>query len=234
MALGFETMTLSVPMALALGLAFGAGPCTITCLPYLGPVFAACEVNRRQAWATVLPFSAGRLTGYAALGLLAGGVGEAIQAWLRSPVVGWVLGGATVLVGLSLFWRRKPQTCCSKTASNTVSLNLLTGSSEKNTWSFSIGLFVMGAGMALNPCVPLGTVLLAASATASASAGLSLGLGFGVGAVLLPSLIFVFGIAHFGRQLREHLQAWRPKLGVGAGAMLIMLGISTIMGWIKP
>ncbi len=53
------------------------------------------------------------------------------------------------------------------------------------------GLFFMGVGMALNPCAPLGTIMLASSATASAMLGLSLGFGFGLGAILMPSFIVV-------------------------------------------
>ena len=34
-----EPVSLSFGAALLLGLSFGAGPCNIACLPYLGPVF---------------------------------------------------------------------------------------------------------------------------------------------------------------------------------------------------
>ena len=92
----------------------------------------------------------------------------------------------------------------------------------------------MGAGMAFNPCAPLGTVLLAASATGSATAGLGLGLGFGAGAVVIPTLLFAFGVAHFGSQLREHMQRWLPVLEIAACVLLVLLGLSTALGWVRP
>lgn len=236
-----EVISLSIPMAMALGLAFGAGPCSITCLPYLGPVFVANDVNHRQAWRTVLPFSLGRLTGYSLLGLVAGVLGQTLKEWLATPVVGWLLGGASILVGLSLLRRRGRNGCDSTAArcntSGSVSVPLPISETKNSKTQSSVlpgGLFLMGAGMALNPCAPLGTVLLAASFTGSALMGLGLGLGFGAGAVIIPSLIFTFGVAHFGRQLREHMPRWRPGLELTASAMLILLGLSTALGWVKP
>jgi cytochrome c biogenesis protein CcdA len=232
---GLETISLSIPTAMAMGLAFGAGPCNITCLPYLGPVFVAGENGQRQAWRTVLPFSLGRLVGYSLLGLTAGTLGQALQNWLASPLVGWVLGGATIVVGLSLLWRRKagPGACMGGN-SVAVPLTALNKTAKPAKATLPGGLFLMGAGMALNPCAPLGTVLLAASTTGSALAGLGLGLGFAAGAVVIPALVFAFGVAHFGRQLRAHLQRWRPGLEVGASAMLILLGLVTVLGWVRP
>ena len=92
----------------------------------------------------------------------------------------------------------------------------------------------MGTGMALNPCAPLTTVIVAAATTASALAGLTLGLGFGLGAVLLPTLIFAVGVAHFGNQVREHLRQWRLALENASVGLLLLLGTGTALGWIVP
>ena len=90
----------------------------------------------------------------------------------------------------------------------------------------------MGAGLALNPCLPLGTVLMAAAASGSGSAGLSLGIGFGIGAALIPALVFGVGMAHFGTEVRNHLAQWRPRLEQAGIVMLIIMGIGTATGWI--
>ncbi len=92
----------------------------------------------------------------------------------------------------------------------------------------------MGTGMALNPCAPLSTVILAAATTASALAGFSLGLGFGLGAVIVPTLTFSLGVAHFGSQVREHLGQWRPALENASVGLLLLLGTGTALGWITP
>ena len=92
----------------------------------------------------------------------------------------------------------------------------------------------MGMGMALNPCAPLTTVVLAAATTASLFAGLSLGLGFGLGAVFIPTLVFAFGVAHFGSQIRSYLRDYRVALENISIGILILLGAGTAMGWIMP
>ena len=93
-------------------------------------------------------------------------------------------------------------------------------------------LFFMGMGMALNPCAPLTTVILGAATTASALAGFSLGLGFGLGAVAIPTLIFTFGVAHFGLQLKKHMGRWSGALETTSVGLLLLMGAGTAMGWI--
>ena len=227
-------VSLSFGAALLLGLSFGSGPCNIACLPYLGPVFVATGNGVRQAWRTLLPFSLGRMTGYALLGGAAGWAGLLVEEWIASPWVRWLLGGATVLVALSILWRRRRKSPgCSKSSQHTsheVPLKTL----EKPAPLLPGGLFFMGMGMALNPCAPLTTVILAAATTASMAAGLSLGVGFGLGAVFIPTLIFAFGVAHFGAQIREHLSEWRLTLENASVGLLVVMGVGTGMGWIVP
>ena len=228
-----EPVILSFGAALLLGLGYGAGPCNIACLPYLGPVFAATDGGIHNAWRTLLPFSLGRITGYALLGGVAGGLGLLVEDWLASPWVRWVLGLATVLVALSLLLRRRQG--CSKTScqttpevalpspDNTTSNNLLPGS-----------LFLMGLGMAMNPCAPLTTVVLASATSASIITGISLGTGFALGAVFVPTWVFAFGVAHFGEQIRRHLTQHRLALENTSVALLVLTGTATAMGWITP
>ena len=225
-----EPVTLSFGAALLLGLSFGAGPCNIACLPYLGPVFTASGQGIRDSWRTLLPFSLGRLCGYALLGGAAGWAGVLVQDWVQSPWVRWLLGGATILVALSILFRKNRHACSPKKPRQqqvrfepTPGKPLLPG-----------GLFLMGTGMALNPCAPLTTVILAAATTASSLAGLSLGICFGLGAVLVPTLIFTFGIAHFSKQLQLHLGRWRGALETSSVGLLILMGIGTASGWITP
>jgi len=234
-----EPVTLSFGAALLLGLSFGSGPCNIACLPYLGPVFMSSDQGIRDSWRTLLPFSLGRMTGYALLGGAAGWAGLFVQDWIASPWVRWVLGGATILVALSILWRRRSQSkaCASHAApaGNGGSMEVaLEGSRDRSPAMLPGGLFMMGVGMALNPCAPLTTIIIAAASTASAIAGVSLGLGFGIGAVIVPTLIFAFGVAHFSSQIREQLGEWRGGLEIASIALLILLGIGTVSGWIVP
>ncbi|KPV40297.1 hypothetical protein AN478_09400 [Thiohalorhabdus denitrificans] len=220
-----ETAALGVPAALAMGLAFGAGPCNVACLPYLGPVFTAAVREAGGGWRVMVPFSLGRWTGYALLGLASGGVGRALVEGLEAAPVHLLLGMATTLVGLTLLGRRP--------RSRSVCRPVAAADAPGRPPGYRGGLFLMGAGMALNPCLPLATLLLAAASTGSPWAGLGLGAAFGAGAVAVPALVFGLGMAHLGGQLREHLGS--PRRVEQASALLLMgLGIITAMGWVTP
>lgn len=230
-----EPVVLSFGAALLLGLGYGAGPCNVACLPYLGPVFAATEGGIRGAWRTLLPFSLGRLSGYALLGGLAGGLGLLVQDWLAAPWVRWLLGGATILVALSILFRRR--SACHLACSDSLSVPLSEVSVTARTNNGPMlpgGLYMMGFGMALNPCAPLTTVVLASATSASIITGVSLGTGFALGAVFVPTWVFAIGVAHFGEQIRRHLTQHRSVLENTSVALLVLTGTATAMGWITP
>jgi uncharacterized protein len=234
-----EPVVLSAGAALLLGLGYGAGPCSIACLPILGPVFTATEGGVRDAWRTLLPFSLGRLTGYALLGGLAGGLGLLVEDWLAAPWVRWLLAAATLLVALSLLFRRKSAACDSSCNAHHPTLLMPTTSNSQrgNTTSNKLlpgSLFLLGMGLALNPCAPLTTLVLASATSASIVTGVTLGSGFALGAILVPSLIFAFGLAHFGQQIRHHLAEHRAGLEYTSVGLLILTGTATAMGWITP
>lgn len=230
-----EPVVLSFSAVLLLGLGFGAGPCNIACLPYLGPVFVATGDGIRSAWRILLPFSAGRLAGYALLGTLSGLLGLIVQDWIAAPWVRWVLGGATIAVALSLLWRRhRRHSACHATHGNSDPVEVALPVPGEREPLLPGGLFLMGAGMALNPCAPLTTVILAAATTGSAKAGMMLGFGFGIGAVLIPAVIFSLGVAHFGQQLKQHMSRWGSSLENVSIGLLVVMGMGTALGWIAP
>ena len=227
-----EAVTLSFAAALLLGLGFGAGPCNIACLPYLAPVFLTGGSGVNNSWRVILPFSLGRVSGYSLLGLLAGWLGGDLASRLDLAPTRWLLGGATLLVALALWRRHKRSPVCAGNDPVRVALPSDVGRNNSGRTLLPSGLFFMGAGLALNPCLPLGTVLVAAAASGSGSAGLSLGIGFGIGAALIPALVFGVGMAHFGTEVRSHLAQWRPRLEQAGIAMLIIMGIGTAAGWV--
>ena len=230
-----EPVTLSFGAALILGLSFGAGPCNIACLPYLGPVFLSSDDGVRNSWRTLVPFSMGRLSGYALLGAIAGWAGVLVQELVSHPSARLVLGAATIIVALALLLRSyRGKNSCNTKHNNQSRPEIAVRDIQKPTTLLPGGLFFMGMGMALNPCAPLTTVIFAAAATASAVGGFSLGMGFGMGAVIIPGLIFAFGVAHMGSQIREHLQEWRGTLEKLSVTLLMLMGTATALGWIAP
>lgn len=228
-----EPLFLTFPAALVMGLAFGAGPCTITCLPYLGPVL----FSERRSWRTVSLFSLGRLTGYTSLGAVSGVAGQVITEWAEDGTAGLVLGLATVVIGILLLRRLTPSNTCGATVGGqSKAMPLRQFTREKTTppaAAWNGGLFFMGMGMAFNPCVPLGSVLLAAATTGQVLDGAWLGMGFGVGAVFIPTLVFGGAVAWFGKQLRANLGGLRLVAERGAAVLLVVLGVATALGVVQ-
>lgn len=227
-----ETLSLSFGAALLMGLVFGAGPCSITCLPYLGPVFLTQEAGWRRTLGVILPFSAGRLGGYSALGTVAGYAGYTATNWFKEGPAGTVLGIATVILGLLLLRRAGRGKSCGAgaPAEQVVAMPGQSGGQKL----MPLSLFGLGVGMALNPCVPLGTVLTVAAGGADPLLGAQLGLAFGLGAVVVPALVFGLLVSYFGLQVRQALARWSGRLEAGAGGMLIVLGAVTALGWVQP
>lgn len=227
-----EMLTLSFGAALLMGLVFGAGPCSITCLPYLGPVFLTQESGWRRSLGVILPFSAGRLAGYSGLGAVAGYAGFAATKWFEEGPAGVLLGVATVIVGILLLRRANGTKRC--TPSTPAEQRVTMPGERVGRKVMPLGLFGLGLGMALNPCVPLGTVLTVAAATADPLQGGQLGFAFGLGAVVVPALVFGVLVAHFGVQVRMALSRWQGRLEAGAGSMMVILGSVTALGWVQP
>lgn len=230
-----DIVQLTIPAVLLMGLAFGAGPCNVTCLPYLGPVFLQGD-GIRSSWRILLPFTLGRLTGYSSLGLVAGLAGQLLVDWLQSNLASWILGLAAIAVGLRLFTKRTNNKACHTTShqQQTIQFHKSPTQQATNKTMLPGALFFMGVGMALNPCVPLATVLAAAATGGSMVLGVSLGLSFGVGAVILPTLFFGILIAHFGTELRNNMGQWKNHIEKFSGSLLILLGLATTAGWIQP
>lgn len=214
-----------LPMALALGLAYGLGPCLVSCLPYLGPVFLARDFDLRRSWRIVAPLAAGRLVGYGGLGLAAGLAGQAVREAAAAPTVRLVVGAAALMMGLALLWRRP---ACAAAPAGTAPLRRVAAGEEPRVL-LPGGLFLMGVGMGLTPCAPLGVVLFSAAATASAAQGAALGTAFGLGAIVVPSLVYGVGAVYLGRRLREELKTWRPALERVAAGLLVVVGLSNLL-----
>jgi sulfite exporter TauE/SafE len=231
-----EQTLVSFPMALALGLVFGMGACTIACLPYLGPVFLASGGGVRHSWRILLPFSIGRLSGYAGMATMAGVVGYYLEGAITDEVeVRAVVGCATILIGIAL-WLRGPKVsaCSTKNSSQVAAVPLEqigTKASPDNVPRPLLpgGLFLLGVGMTLTPCAPLGAVLFSAATVASPWHGLMLGLGFGVGAIIIPSLLYGVGAAYLGSRLREQLQHRQLVIMRLSAGLLILSGVGNLM-----
>jgi sulfite exporter TauE/SafE len=219
-----------LPMAMALGLLYGLGPCLVSCLPYLGPVFLARDFSWRRSWRVVLPLSLGRLAGYSTFGAAAGWAGHYVKdSAAASPLLQLLFGAAALMVGLALFWQRRPACAAGAApAAGGLPLRRFDPGAEPRPL-LPGGLFLMGVGMALTPCGPLGVVLFSAAASGHALSGFLLGLSFGLGAIIVPSLVYGLGVAYLGGRLREQLGSWRPRIEALSAGLLILVGMSQLI-----
>jgi cytochrome c biogenesis protein CcdA len=220
-----EAVAIGLPMALGLGLVYGLGPCLISCLPYLGPLFVNAERGIAHSWRILLPVSLGRLTVYGSFGAISGWWGGRYVGGVNGWVVHLTVGVALVLVGVALLGRRSAGAACGACAS---------GGEQKITWHRSqaaavqampSGLYLMGVGMALTPCAPQGAVLVAAAASGTPWSGAALGLSFGLGAIAAPWLVYGTVVAYVGQQLREQLGRWQPRIEVLSAFLLLGTGL---------
>jgi cytochrome c biogenesis protein CcdA len=221
-----EAVAIGLPMALGLGLVYGLGPCLLSCLPYLGPLFINAERGIAHSWRILLPVSLGRLTVYGSFGAVSGWWGGRYVDGVNGWVVHLTVGVALVLVGVALLGRRRPA-CGSCAPKN----------EQKISWqprqaaaqAMPSGLYLMGVGMALTPCAPQGAVLVAAATSGTAWSGAALGLSFGLGAIAAPWLVYGTVVAYVGQQLREQLGRWQPR--IEALSAFLLLGTGLVQLW---
>lgn len=223
-AAGFTPVVIGLPMAAGLGLMFGMGPCLISCLPFLGPVFLCSDGGSKRSLALIAPHASGRLCGYAGLAAFAGFLGDYASGMFGAPIVNTVLGSSTLLVGLAilLMWRLRRRAGCG--------VRHCAESWEHNAARqfMPTGLFLMGLGMAFTPCAPMTVVLFSAATSASWKAGLALGVCFGAGAIAVPSLVYGVGFAYFAQRLRVRLGRWLGRIEVLSGLLLTGIGLVTL------
>jgi len=221
-----EQTLLTLPMAMLLGLVFGMGSCTIACLPFLGPIFIASEGGVRRSWRIMLPFSLGRLTSYAAFAAIAGFTGQFLGNGVTGSELRWLMGVAALLLGVAMLLRRPAENNCAHNGDIALIRDARAQSAQA---MMPGGLFLLGAGMAMSPCAPLGSVLFSAATGASAWHGLWLGLGFGIGAIVIPTIFYGIGFAWFGSRLHEQLRSSHKHIVRLSGVLLIATGAGNLV-----
>lgn len=226
-------MVVGLPMAAALGFAYGMGPCLISCAPFLGPVFLASDGGIKKSWKIILPLSLGRLTAYVSFGGVVGGFGHYVKGAAMSNDIHLVIGASVLLMGLALLLRKPEAQCGGATTAESASIAkpIQIVRSHQVKTLMPGGLFLMGIGMALSPCAPLGIVLFSAAMAGHVLDGMLLGLCFGLGAIVIPALFYGIGIAYLGTRLREQLNTWMPAMERLSAWLLVVVGISNLARW---
>ena len=199
-----------------IGLSFGAGACMFTCIPTLGVMLLAQDIGARETSLQTLRFNLGRMAAYALLAAVSGLVGASLVGLLDMSHANYIF--AAMLLGSAvLLWRK----------------GRVAGGASHKQKQIRAGLFGIGFAMGLRPCAPLAGVMAASAATGSAAYGLLLGLSFGAGAIVIPQLVFGYGLGRAGSEIRSQLQGRQQQLSrIGAG-VLGSVGIAVGMGWLS-
>jgi thiol:disulfide interchange protein DsbD len=228
-------LVVSAPMAAALGFAYGMGPCLLSCAPFLGPIFLASDGGIKTSWKIILPLSLGRLTAYCSFGFVVGMFGYYVKGTQVTEAVRLVVGSAVLMMGLALLLGQSKQVCAASVAQASTASRITVlrraVKGERPQTLLPGGLFLMGIGMTLSACAPLGIVLFSAAMSGSAWNGLLLAFSFGLGAIVIPALFFGVGMAYLGTQLREKLNNWRPAIERLSAVLLILVGLSNLARW---
>ncbi|MCK9373931.1 MAG: sulfite exporter TauE/SafE family protein [Sulfuricurvum sp.] len=201
-------------------LSYGATACMLSCMPLLSPILLANSSTRQESLALLLPITAGRITGYTLLSLVAYIGSALIQSLLKDSVLmGYLLGSVTLILALRLWSaQRTANGCCTTSSRPKVQGN--------------IALFATGLLLSLSLCAPVMTMMALSAATPSLGWALLYGLVFGLGATLLWFLFFSVVMTAILKESLLHLQRYRRILERLAPIVLGAVGVAIFNGWI--
>lgn len=211
-------------MLLGAGLLTGISHCVGMC----GPLVSAFVMRRRcsgqEVSTPLVSYQLGRLTSYALLGLLVGGLGslaaKTMQNW--QGLFSVLLGVLIVVMGLSLvhvlpFQRWLARLTPTRTVSRWIQRWL---SSSHPAAPFSLGL-----ANGLLPCGAVYAMLMLAAVTGDPFKAAGVMLVFGLG-TLITMLAFSFSAALMGLRLRSYLYHLAAVLVVLVGVQLTLRGLA--------
>ena len=195
-----------------LGLSVGLTACTVTCLPFLGTWALSRGQGANAGYVDTAAFALGKITAYAALGTMAGFMGDALVQILNGGLGHWLIGGAAILAGLWLVFSSNRRLIPCRQAKHGQHLSP----------------FVLGFALGFTPCPPLAALVGACAVLGSASMGLFYGAVFGLGAAITPLFLVIPLLAKFGYELqagRPWLEKWLYRIG---GGVLVAIGLGRL------
>jgi cytochrome c biogenesis protein CcdA len=203
------------------GLSYGATACMFTCMPFLSPLLLTNSSNIKQSFGVMVPFSMGRVFTYTFLALISSMSAMMIKDLINNPTISQtILGVATILVALLILKNslQNNKSCCT---------------TPQKTPKTKIGYFFMGAGISLNPCVPVMTLLTASAYATSSFQAISYGFIFGLGAVAASFLVFGVIFSQMAKGIVSEFSKYKKHIEITAAILLIIVGIATLSGYMQ-
>jgi uncharacterized protein len=210
----------------AIGLIYGLGVCTASCLPVIAGYIAGIGAGFRKGIKVTLIFNSGRILAYALIGALIGLLGGLItlvDPGVLSPFQIYssiIFGAITIAIGLSLILKaRKPQEC-------TLQGSNAAATGKMGHYGFDFGAFTLGLSRGLIICPPLVSLLLLYALPFSNPVGtMTLAVLFGLGTTISPLLV-LGGVTGW---LLNKAPLFRKYISIAGGFVLIVLGIITMV-----
>ncbi len=211
----------------AIGLIYGLGVCTASCLPVVAGYIAGIGAGFRKGVKVTLIFNSGRVLAYALIGLLIGllsGLITLVEPDVLSPFQIYssiIFGAITIAIGAWMLLKaRKPNKCSIKGAN-------MPPSGKMKRYGFDFGAFTLGLSRGLIICPPLVSLLLLYALPFSSPTGtMTLAILFGLGTTISPLLV-LGGVTGW---LFNKAPLFRKWISVAGAAVLIAFGAFTMVG----
>ena len=209
---------------LAMGLFYGLTLCSFSCLPMLTPYLFANAASTPQRGGGFMPafnltalFIITRVLTYAALGALAGGMGEALLSRLDGGAFMPLAGLVVLAIGVTVMFRRRGT--CARPARRSASGGV----------AGALHMAGLGVATSLMPCLPLTAVLMLAAARGSVLQGAAFGLLFGIGAAASPLYYLGGATGWLAARIRAEIPRHAPLLQKISGFILALFGLRLIL-----
>lgn len=194
-----------------LGLLYGTTVCSLTCLPYIGPLLLCTGNGFRDGVVSSLIFISGKLLSYLILGGVAAYLGHLLD--LSVIPAAFISGLTLVMVGIALPFMNRGGQCQGK----------------RQFMGRGISFFVLGISTSLVPCPPLVTVFMLAAKKGVIVSGIAYGLVYGMGIIVSPLLIAGGVISLISRRLKIEVRGFIPYLQGMSAMIIIIMGIRIIL-----
>jgi sulfite exporter TauE/SafE len=209
-----------------IGLIYGLGVCTASCLPYIAGYVAGIGAGFKKGVRVTFFFNSGRILAYALIGVLIGlvsGLVTIVAPDALSPFQVYsslIFGAVTVAIGVSILLKtRKPPECGLQNAKVAATRKL-------GRFGFDFGAFSLGLSRGLIICPPLISLLLLYALPFSNVIGtMTLAVLFGLGTTISPLLV-LGGVTGW---LLNKAPLFRKWISLAGGGILIVLGAITIV-----
>lgn len=216
-----------MPFAFLMGF-LGSVHCAVMC----GPIVLGLPLNKKGSWHNVLQvllYQLGRISIYAALGLLVGLVGNTFAVFAKQETLSLIIGIVLILFTFAQLSGRYLPTFQKLQNKMVVPISKLMGK------VFTLPLWGFFAGM-LNGLIPCGMVYLALATalnSASSQSGAMFMLLFGLGTS--PLMVFVsLGGIYLKKYFRFNSQKLIPWFALFIGALFILRSANLNIPFLSP